>query len=119
AINLPNNPDIRMNVGTRRLQLKNVMRAKYEEILLPIAELLIVPEQQKFLSFNAFFSNTMFHEVAHGLGIGHVVGTDKTVREALKDHYSALEEGKADVLGLYMIDQLRQKGMITKGSIKN
>ncbi len=119
AINLPNNPEIRMNVGTRRLQLKNVMRAKYEKILVPISNLLITPEQQKYITFDAFFRNTLFHEIAHGLGIGHVVGTEKTVREALKDHYSALEEGKADVLGLYMIDELRKKGMITEGRMKN
>ncbi|HET7361622.1 MAG TPA: Zn-dependent hydrolase, partial [Salinimicrobium sp.] len=119
AVNLPNNPEIRANIGTRRSQLKNVMRAKYEKILVPIAELLIAPEQQKYISFDAFFANTMFHEVAHGLGIGQVIGTDKSVREALKEHYSALEEGKADVLGLYMIDELRKKGMITQGDIKN
>lgn len=119
AVNLPNNPKIRANVGTRRLQLKNVMRAKYEKILVPIADLLMVPEQQKYISFDAFFANTMFHEVAHGLGIGHVIGTDKSVREALKENYSALEEGKADVLGLYMIDKLRKKGMFTDGDIKN
>lgn len=119
AVNLPNDPKIRTNVGTRRLQLKNVMRAKYQEILVPIAELLIVPQQQKYISFDAFFANTMFHEVAHGLGVGHVLGTDQSVREALKENYSALEEGKADVLGLYMIDELREKGMIKEGSIKN
>lgn len=119
AVNLPNNPEIRANVGTRRSQLKNVMRAKYEKILVPIAELLIAPEQQKYISFDAFFANTMFHEVAHGLGIGQVIGTNKSVREALKEHYSALEEGKADVLGLYMINELRQKGMINQGDIKN
>lgn len=119
AINLPNNPWIRMNIGTRRLELKNVIRAKYEKILVPIAELLIVPEQQKYITFNAFFGNTLFHEIAHGLGISQVVDDTLTVREALKDHYSALEEGKADVLGLYMIDELRQKGMITEGNIKN
>ncbi|HET6527449.1 MAG TPA: Zn-dependent hydrolase [Balneolaceae bacterium] len=119
AINLPNNPEIRMNIGTRRLQLKNVMRAKYEKILLPIADLLIVPKQQKYITFDAFFANTMFHEVAHGLGISQTITGKGTVREALKDHYSALEEGKADVLGLYMITSLRDDGMITEGNIKN
>lgn len=119
AVNLPNNPDIRANVGTRRLQLKNVMRAKYEKILVPIANILIAPKQQKYIAFDAFFANTMFHEVAHGLGISHVIGTDQSVREALKENYSALEEGKADVLGLYMIDALRKKGMIKDGDMKN
>lgn len=119
AVNLPNNPDIRANVGTRRSQLKNVMRAKYDKILVPIAEILMAPEQQKYISFDAFFANTMFHEVAHGLGIAHVIGSDKSVRAALKENYSALEEGKADILGLYMIDNLREKGMITEGNMKN
>lgn len=119
AVNLPNNPEIRTNVGTRRLQLKNVMRAKYDKILVPIADLLMVPEQQKYIAFDAFFANTMFHEVAHGLGIGHVIGKDQSVREALKENYSALEEGKADVLGLYMIDELRKKDVFTEGSMKN
>ncbi|HLR76392.1 MAG TPA: hypothetical protein VK106_01945 [Balneolaceae bacterium] len=119
AINLPNNPDIRTNVGTRRLELKNVMRDKYDKILIPISELLIVPEQQQHITFDAFFSNTLFHEIAHGLGIGHTITGKGTVREALKDHYSALEEGKADVLGLYMIHELRKQDMITEGNIED
>lgn len=119
AVNLPNDPDIRANVGTRRSQFKNVIRAKYEKILVPIAKLLITPEQQQYISFDAFFNNTMLHEVAHGLGISHVIGTTQPVRAALKENYSALEEGKADVLGLYMVDALRKEGLLTGGSMKN
>ena len=66
AINLPNDEQVQLEKGTRRLQLKNAMRAKFDKILVPIAEQLIVPEQRKHITFDAFFANTMFHEVAHG-----------------------------------------------------
>lgn len=118
AINLPNDEEVQLKKGTRRLQLKNAMRAKYDKILVPIADVLINENQRKHLSFEAFFSNTMFHEVAHGLGIKNTITGKGTVREALKEHASALEEGKADVLGLYMISELRNKGMVKEGSIK-
>jgi len=110
AINLPNDEEVQLQKGSRRLQLKNAMKAKYEKILLPIADELIVEEQRGKITFDAFFSNTMFHEVAHGLGIKNTINGKGTVRQALKEHYSALEEGKADILGLYMITQLYQQG---------
>ena len=94
------------------------MQAKFEHILLPIADMLIIPEQRQHINFNAFFANTMFHEVAHGLGIKNTINDKGTVREALKEHASALEEGKADVLGLYMISQLMEQGVITEGAIE-
>ncbi len=94
------------------------MQAKFDHILMQIAEQLIVPEQRKFINFNAFFANTMFHEIAHGLGIKHTINNKGTVREALKEQASALEEGKADVLGLYMISQLIKQGVLTEGSIE-
>ena len=115
AINLPNDEEVQLAKGTRRLQLKNAMRAKFDRILQPISEQLIDPEQRKFITFDAFFANTMFHEVAHGLGIKNTVDGSTTVRQALKEHASALEEGKADVLGLYMIQKLRNKGEISEG----
>jgi hypothetical protein len=117
AINLPNDETVQLAKGSRRLQLKNAMRAKYDEILVPLADLLIAREQRGHVTFDAFFANTMFHEVAHGLGIKNVVGGSGTVREALAEHASALEEGKADVLGLYMVTQLRQKGEIPEGEL--
>ncbi|MEO0811483.1 MAG: Zn-dependent hydrolase, partial [Myxococcota bacterium] len=110
AINLPNDEKVQLAKGTRRLQLKNAMRAKFDKILVPMSKVLVAPEQRSNVSFDAFFANTMFHEVAHGLGIKNVVGQDKTVREALGNRASALEEGKADVLGLYMIESLHKKG---------
>ncbi len=118
AINLPNDEEVQLQKGTRRLQLKNAMRAKYDEILIPISEVLIAEEQRQYLSFDAFFGNTMFHEVAHGLGIKNTITGNGTVREALQNHASALEEGKADVLGLYMVQSLREKGMIDEGSLE-
>jgi len=110
AINLPNDEEITLEKGARRLQLKNAMRAKFEKILVPIADLLIAEDQRQHVTFDAFFSNTMFHEVAHGLGIQKTLDGKGTVREALQEHASAIEEGKADILGLYMVTRLHEKG---------
>ncbi len=110
AINLPNDEQVQLEKGSRRLQLKNAIKAKFDEILIPIANELIVEEQRKYITFDAFFGTIMFHEVAHGLGIKNMIDGKGTVRKALKEHSSALEEGKADVLGLYMITQLLESG---------
>lgn len=106
AINLPNDPQVHLEKGSRKLQLKNTMKAKFDKILVPIATLLIADEQQKNITFDAFFENTMFHEVAHGLGIKNTLDGKGTVREALMETSTAIEEGKADILGLYMVDML-------------
>lgn len=119
AINLPNDEEVQLKKGTRRLQLKNAMRAKFDAIMTPIAETLIVPEQRKNVTFTAFFANTMFHEVAHGLGIKNTINYKGTVRQSLKEHASALEEGKADILGLYMVRQLLAKNVITEGTLED
>ena len=119
AINLPNDEQVQLEKGTRRLQLKNAMRAKFDKILVPISEQLIVPEQRKHITFDAFFANTMFHEVAHGLGIKNTITDKGTVRQSLQEHASALEEGKADILGLYMVEQLLNKGEITEGTLED
>ena len=115
AINLPNDEEVQLAKGTRRLQLKNAMLAKYNQILVPLADLLIAEDQRQHITFESFFGNTMFHEVAHGLGIKNTLDGGNTVRQALKEHASALEEGKADVLGLYMVQKLREKGEISEG----
>ncbi|MFC1544483.1 Zn-dependent hydrolase [Gemmatimonadota bacterium] len=117
AINLPNDPEVQLQKGARRLQLKNAMRAKFEMILELIADELIASDQRQHITFDAFFANTMFHEVAHGLGIKNTLDGRGTVREALQEHYSALEEGKADVLGLFIIDQLHQMGELADGEL--
>lgn len=117
AINLPNDEEVQLAKGTRRLQLKNAMRAKFDKILVPIADQLIAQDQRKHITFDAFFGNTMFHEVAHGLGIKNTLDGKGTVRAALKETASALEEGKADILGLYMISELFKKGEISEGTV--
>jgi hypothetical protein len=110
AINLPNDEEVQLEKGTRRLQLKNAMRAKFEKILEPIADQLVADDQRAHVTFDAFFANTMFHEVAHGLGIKNTLTGKGTVREALLDVASSMEEGKADILGLYMIQELQKAG---------
>ena len=117
AINLPNDEEVQLAKGTRRLQLENVMKAKFDAILLPIARQLIAEDQLKHVTFDAFFEDVMFHEVAHGLGIKKTIDGKGTVDEALKDYASSFEEGKADILGLYMIDALSQKGELDKAKL--
>jgi hypothetical protein len=117
AINLPNDEQVQLEKGTRRLQLKNAMRAKFDRILLPISRELIADDQLSHVTFDAFFENVMFHEVAHGLGIKSTIDGKGTVRAALKERGGALEEGKADILGLYMIRQLNAQGEMGKESV--
>jgi hypothetical protein len=110
AVNLPNDENLQQDYGTRRSQLKNVMKAKFDNMVVPISTLLIDPKQQKNIHFEAFFSNVMFHEVAHGLGIKNTVSNKGTVRDALGADHSAIEECKADVLGLFMVTRLFELG---------
>lgn len=114
AINLPNDPEVHVMKGSRKLQLKNSMRYKFDKILVPISEILIDPSQQKHITFDAFFENTMFHEVAHGLGIKNTLNNKGTVREALRDTYTSIEENKADILGLYMVTKLVEMGELSQ-----
>ena len=118
AVNLPNDERIQQLKGTRRSQLKNAMRAKFDKIMVPISAQLIDKSQQEYLKFDAFFANVMFHEVAHGLGIKSTITGKGYVREALQEQYSWLEEGKADILGLYMVSSLLKKGEM-EGDIKD
>lgn len=117
AINLPNDEEVQMKKGSRRLQLKNTMQAKFESIMIPISNLLITPEQRKYVKFEPFFENVTFHEVAHGLGIKNMVDGNGTVRDALKELYGAIEERKADILGLYLVTKLYDMGELTSGEI--
>ncbi|WP_423128175.1 dipeptidyl-peptidase 3 family protein [Gaoshiqia sp. Z1-71] len=113
AINLPNDEQVRETKGSRKLQLKNSMQAKFDQILIPISELLIAEDQRAHVKFDAFFENTMFHEVAHGLGLGKTIEGSQTVREALKEAYTSIEEGKADILGLWCVYELNRMGELT------
>ncbi|MCF8218953.1 MAG: Zn-dependent hydrolase [Bacteroidales bacterium] len=117
AINLPNDERVQQEKGSRKLQLKNAMKAKFDKILMPITQELIVEEQRKYITFDAFFQNTMFHEVAHGMGVKNTVNDKGTVRKALKEQYSAIEEGKADIMGLYLVQQFHNKGEL-EGDLK-
>jgi hypothetical protein len=119
AINLPNDEQVQLKKGTRRLQLKNAMKAKFDRILTPIADQLISTDQRANISFDAFFENVMFHEVAHGLGIKSTIDGKGTVRAALKERASALEEEKADVLGLFMVTQLNDRHELKENLLDN
>ncbi len=119
AINLPNDEAVQMAKGSRRLQLENTMRAKFDSIVAPIADVLIAPEQREHVKFDAFFENVMFHEVAHGLGIKNTLDGQGTVREALTDLAGSYEEGKADILGLYMIGKLGEMGELDAARLKD
>jgi len=118
AVNLPNDEEIQKTKGTRRSQLKNTMRAKFDKILLPISNELIDPSQLNQVKFDAFFANVMFHEVAHGLGIKSTVNGKGTVRSALQEQSSWMEEAKADILGVYMVTKLVEKGEL-EGPLEN
>jgi hypothetical protein len=113
AINLPNDERVQLEKGARRLQLKNAMKAKFDKILYPIAENILSQEQLAKVKFDAFFYNVTFHEVAHGLGIKNTINGKGGVRQALGNQYSSWEEAKADILGLFMVCSLIDKGEIT------
>lgn len=113
AINLPNDNRVAAAKGSRRLQLRNSMQAKFDKILMPIGELMIVPSQQKYLKFDAFFWNVTFHEVSHGLGVKLTITDKKDIDAVMKDEKTSWEEAKADILGLFMVNKLIEMGEIT------
>ena len=110
AFNLPNDERVRKEKGAKKVMLRNIIRTKFDRILRPIAERILAPEQRTHLSADAFFNQTLFHELSHSLGPAFVNNDGKTeIRKALGADYSPLEEGKADVMGayniLFMIDE--------------
>ncbi len=117
AVNLPNDEIVQQEAGSRKLQLKNSMAAKFDQIVVPISEMLIDEQQRKHITFDAFFENVTFHEVAHGMGIRQTITGKGTVREALREYYSPIEEGKADILGLYLVNELYDMGELTSGEV--
>lgn len=121
AFNLPNDERVREQKGSKKVLLRNVIRAKYEKILRPIAERFVDSEQLKYLSAEAFTNEVLFHELAHGLGPGKIVkdGRQTEVRLELKDLYSASEEAKADVMGVYNLFFMQDKGLIPKEMRRN
>lgn len=113
AFNLPNDDRVIREKGSKRVMLKNVQEAKFKHVLTPIAQVAIAAADRDKVSFDAFFTHILMHELMHGLGPHVVHGTQTPVREALKDTYSALEEAKADISGLWALAQLANKGTIS------
>ena len=118
AINLPNDERVQLQKGTRKLQLKNAMQAKFDKIVVPISNALMTEKSRPNIKFDAFFANVMFHEVAHGLGIKNTLDGTGTVRHALKEQYSAIEEAKADILGLFLVTKLAEMGEYTNTTLE-
>jgi len=116
AFNLPNDERVVKEKGSKRIMLKNVQDAKFNKILIPISRVVLDPAQQKALAFEAFFTHILMHELMHGLGPHsiNVGGQATTVRLQLKDQYSAIEEAKADMTGLWALQYLIDKGVIDK-----
>jgi len=111
AYNLPNDEYVRKEKGSKKVMMKNVLRGKFDRIVVPISERVLAAEERQYLDFEAMFSYILVHEVAHGLGPGIITlkdGTKTEVNKALRDQYSAIEEAKADIAGLvsaqYLID---------------
>lgn len=119
AINLPNDERVHAMKGTRRLQLRNSMKAKFDKILMPIGELVLAPEFHGNLNFDAFFWNVTFHEVAHGLGIKETINGKGSVDAAMGTEKTSWEEAKADILGLFMVCRLIEKGEITNITVED
>ena len=115
AFNLPNDERVREEKGSKKVLLKNVMRAKYEAILIPIAGRVLPPDEAHLIDFEAFYQFTLHHELSHGIGPGQITidGRETEVRLELRDLYSAFEEAKADVLGVYDIYALVAKGVMS------
>jgi hypothetical protein len=116
AFNLPNDERVIREKGAKRVMLKNVQDAKFAKTLTPISKIVLSPEDQKALSFEAFFTHIVVHELMHGLGPHSITvnGRQTTVRQELKDTYSALEEAKADISGLFAIQHMIDKGVMPK-----
>lgn len=116
AFNLPRDGQVQQQVGSRKLQFRNVMEAKFEKILKPMSNLLINPDQHKHVTFNAFFENTMFYEVGSSLGIKETI-KNQPVRDALKEYYNVIEESKNDILSLFFITKLYDMGELNSGTL--
>ena len=116
AFNLPNDEKVREAKGSKKVMIRNVLRAKFDKILTPIAERVLAPEDAERIAFEAFFNEALHHELSHGLGPGKLTldGRDTEVRLELKDLYSVMEEAKADVMGIYNILALIEMGEMSE-----
>lgn len=116
AFNLPNDEKVIKEKGSKRVMLKNVQEAKFNKVLVPISRIVMDPTQQSQISFDAFFTHILCHELMHGLGPHNIKvnGQDTNVRKELKELYSAIEEAKADITGLWALQYLIDKGAIDR-----
>jgi len=116
AYNLPNDERVTREKGAKRVMLKNVQDAKFAKTLVPISKVVLSPADQKDLSFEAFFTQIVVHELMHGLGPHNITvgGRQTTVRQAMKEASSFLEEAKADISGLFAIQYWIDKGVLPK-----
>jgi hypothetical protein len=116
AFNLPNDERVIREKGSKRVMLKNVQQAKFAMVLQPIAKVVLAPADQGRVAFDAFFTHILMHELMHGLGPHQITagGRRTTVRQELKDTYSAIEEAKADVSGLFAMQLLIDRGVLEK-----
>ena len=114
AFNLPNDERVVKEKGTKRVMLKNMQDAKFNQVLVPISKVALSPTDQRSVSFEAFFTHILMHELMHGLGPHNITagGRATTVRQELKDTYSAIEEAKADVSGLWALKQLADRKQV-------
>ncbi len=114
AYNLPNDEQVVKEKGSKRVMLKNVQEAKFKQVLVPLSKVLVDPSQQSQISFDAFFTHILAHELMHGLGPHSIKvgGRDTNVRKELKEQYSAIEEAKADITGLWALQFLIDKGSV-------
>ena len=117
AYNLPNDERIVNELGSKRMMLKNFQQAKFDHALQPISRVALAPSDQPYVTFDAFFTHILMHEVMHGLGPNNTGpgGTGPSVRKAIKELYSPVEEAKADISGLWALQQLMDKGVLDKG----
>jgi len=116
AFNLPNDERVIREKGSKRVLLKNVQEAKFNMVLSPISKVALSAADQKDVSFDAFFTHILMHELMHGLGPHdiRVANRQTTVRQELKETYSSIEEAKADVSGLFALQYLVDKGILDK-----
>ena len=114
AYNLPNDERVVKEKGTKRVMLKNMQDAKFNRVLVPISKVALSAADQRNLSFDAFFTHILMHELMHGLGPHNISvgGRNTTVRQELKDTYSAIEEAKADISGLWALQQLADRKLV-------
>jgi hypothetical protein len=114
AFNLPNDERVVREKGSKRVMLKNVQDAKFAKTLVPISRIVLSPADQKNVSFDAFFTHIVVHELMHGLGPHNITvgGRQTTVRQEMKEAYSFLEEAKADISGLFAIQYMIDKGVL-------